>query len=84
VAGKPEITLKFPITELIIVIILIVIIIRLVFKKSEEELQEEQAKKLRKDIERHITYSRKEGCELKLENNLSSPQLNKHIIKNPF
>jgi hypothetical protein len=60
VAGKPEITLKFPITELIIVIILVIIIVRLLFKKSEEELQEEQAKKLRKDIERHIKFERKE------------------------
>jgi hypothetical protein len=60
VQGMPEITLKFPITELIIVIILVIIIVRLLFKKSDEELQEEQAKKLRKDIESHITYSRKE------------------------
>jgi hypothetical protein len=54
VSGIPEITLQFPITELVIVIILVIIIVRLLFKKSDEELQEEQAKKLRKDIEKKI------------------------------
>ncbi|MBR9704871.1 hypothetical protein GOV12_05645 [Candidatus Pacearchaeota archaeon] len=39
IEGQPEITLKFPYTELIIIIILIVIVIRLLFKKSEYELK---------------------------------------------
>jgi hypothetical protein len=63
VSGMPEITLKFPITELIIVIILVIIIVRLLFKKSDEELHEEYARKLKKDIEKHIKIERKDGTE---------------------
>jgi hypothetical protein len=60
VTGKPEITLKFPYTEVIIIIILAFIIIRLVFSKTEEERHEDFAKKIRKDIEGKIKFSRKE------------------------
>ncbi|MBR9704868.1 hypothetical protein GOV12_05630 [Candidatus Pacearchaeota archaeon] len=39
IQGTPQITLKFPYTELIIIIILIIIVIRLLFKRSEYELK---------------------------------------------
>lgn len=60
VNGKPDITLRFPLTELIIAIILIAVVIRLIFKRSEDEIHEEHARKIRKDIEKRINYSRKE------------------------
>jgi hypothetical protein len=37
ISGKPNVTIKFPWTELIIVIIIMLIIIRLLFKKQEEK-----------------------------------------------
>jgi len=53
-----EITLKFPITEVIILVIMIVIVIviRLLFKRSEEEIHESISRELRSDVEKAIKF----------------------------
>ncbi len=56
ISGKPEITLKFPLTEIIILVIMMLIVIKLLFKKSEEEIHESIARELRRDIEKAIKF----------------------------
>ena len=56
ISGTPEITLKFPVTEVIILVIMIVIVIRLLFKRSEEEIHESISRDLRRDVEKAIKF----------------------------
>ena len=56
ISGISEITLKFPVTEVIILVIMIVIVIRLLFKRSEEEIHESISRDLRKNIENTIKF----------------------------
>ncbi len=58
VTGIPDITLKFPITELVIILILGFIVIRLLFKRTEDELFEDLSKAIRKDVESRIKFHR--------------------------
>lgn len=58
VVGKPDITLRFPWTEIIILVIIMIIVIRLLFKKQLNELEEDFSHKIRGDIEKTIKMYR--------------------------
>ncbi len=58
VSGKPEITLHFPWTEVVILVIIMLIVIRLLFKKQAHELENEISHELRRDLDRAVKLYR--------------------------